>query len=542
MNEQRQKDISKEYIKEKVLNKDLLEIQESLGNLKKNLDMWDNSDQNIFWVDNIMNILFNKEWKKRSKMWFEANKLKSFMYYIISEEWKQNLDLLYNELEKSKSEDELKNNLWLELFNLETEVTNNNQIQSDQGDNIQKETESEEIQQSENDQTNIENESTHIIQDDEWKTNTENEKINIESLNEKENYIYNQAKLYWITDNREIAYVLATVKWECGFNNIKEIWWEKRNYGKEWYYGRWYVQLTHKWNYNKFTKIIQKSELNFKDNNWNIIKWKDVDLVKNPDLILKSNDLAAFILVYWMKNWSFTGKKLKDYINWDKCDFKNSRRIINWTSKADFFARYANEYLAKLWDNKNETEKWDKKIDTKKIEKILVWPELLAKDNKQLWWLWNSMMTWFQWYKNKTKFPNMNWIEWKSTKTHPDRFKSQQDVKDYIKKHPWVKSFMFYFGANTTNNNQTLSDIEQRSEWFEQEWVQPVLCTCIGENNHPHLTELNKKILQLWKEKNWPVLDFASSYNNGEIAMWNNKHPTSAGYNKMSDEINQCLV
>ena len=31
--------------------------QQSLGNLKKNLDMWDNSDQNIFWVDNIMNIL-----------------------------------------------------------------------------------------------------------------------------------------------------------------------------------------------------------------------------------------------------------------------------------------------------------------------------------------------------------------------------------------------------------------------------------------------------------------------------------------------------
>ena len=545
MNEQRQKDISKEYIKEKVLNKDLLEIQESLGNLKKNLDMWDNSDQNIFWVDNIMNILFNKEWKKRSKVWFEANKLKSFMYYIISEEWKQNLDLLYNELEKSKSEDELKNNLWLDLTNLETEVTNNNQTQSDQSDNEQWKSESEETQQSESnqnnnkqneyEQTDTENESNHIIQDDNevWKTNIENEKTNIESLNEKENYIYNQSKLYWITDNREIAYILATVKWECAFNNIKEIWWEKRSYGKEWYYGRWYVQLTHKYNYNKFTKIIQKSGLNFKDNEWNILYWKDIDLVKNPDLILKSNDLAAFILVYWMKNWSFTGKKLKDYINWDKCDFKNSRRIINWTSKADLFAWYAQSYLSKIW---NST------IEKKENKTILVWPELLAKNNTQLWWLWNSMMTWFQWYTNRTKFPNMNWIEWKSTKTHPDRFKSQQDVKNYVKNHLGIKSFMFYFGANTTNNNQTLSDIKQRSERFEQEWVQPVLCTCIGENNHPHLTKLNKKILELWKEKNWPVLDFASSYNRWEIAMWNNKHPTAVWYNKMSNEINQCLV
>lgn len=526
MSETRKKDISKEYIKEKVLNKDLLEIQESLESLKNSIGIWDNSDNNwYFWVDNIMKIIFNNEWNLRNKIWFEANKLKSIMYMMISNEWKENLDLLYNELEKSTSESELRENLWIDLTNLESEVKNTNTSGNQDLDN----------QSWDNDES--------------WESysNWNNENIpessntKIESLEEKENYIYNQAKLYWITDNRQIAYILSTVKWECAFKNIKEIWWENKKYGKEWYYGRWYVQLTHKWNYKKFTDIIKKSGLDFKDNNWNIIIWKNVDLVKNPDLILQSNDLAAFILIYWMKNWSFTWKSLNDYINNKKCDFKNSRRIINWTDHADKFAENADIYLKKLWWKDNNEKK--ENIDNN----ILVWPELLASNRDEIWWLWNSIMYWIQWLKWKSQFKNFWGIEWKSTVTHPDKFKSKDDVKKYVQKNKWVKSFMFYFGWNTTNNKQTLSDIRQWSQWFQEEWVQPILCTCIWVDSHvtkngeKWLKSLNQDILSLWNEKKYPVIDFAKIDNN--IPKWNdNIHPTWSWYQKMREEIDKCLV
>ena len=126
MPEDWKKNISKEYIKEKVLNKDLAEIQESLQSLKESIGMWDDSSNNwYFWVDNIMNIIFNNEWKIRWKIWFEACKLKSIVYMMISNEWKSNLDLLYNELEKANSESELRESLWIELSNLESEITGN---------------------------------------------------------------------------------------------------------------------------------------------------------------------------------------------------------------------------------------------------------------------------------------------------------------------------------------------------------------------------------------------------------------------------------
>ena len=37
-----------------------------------------------------------------------------------------------------------------------------------------------------------------------------------------------------------------------------------------------------------------------------MIKSENIDLVKNPDLVLKSNDMALFITIYGMKNGIFT--------------------------------------------------------------------------------------------------------------------------------------------------------------------------------------------------------------------------------------------
>ena len=175
-----------------------------------------------------------------------------------------------------------------------------------------------------------------------------------------EQWIYDKAKDYWITDNRQIAYILSTVKWECAFKNQEEIWkWKWKKYWKfdqsTWYayYGRWFIQLTRKENYQKYTQIIQSSWKDFKDNNWDILKWSQIDLVKNPNIILESNDLAAFILMDWMKNWwpdRLETKKLSHYINENKQDYYNARIIINWmTSKPQEYANNALAYLDKLW-------------------------------------------------------------------------------------------------------------------------------------------------------------------------------------------------
>ena len=186
----------------------------------------------------------------------------------------------------------------------------------------------------------------------------------------------------------------------------------------------------------------------------------------------------------------------------------------------------------------------EKKSDIDHNSEILIWPELAAHSKDEIWWLWNSIMTGFQWYKNKLNFPNMDWVEAMTTQNHPNRFNSLLDVQWYHTEHPNIKSFMFYFWANTRDKEKTLSDIKQWSERLEEEWIQPVLCTCIWEDKHERLKDLNKSLIDLWKEKNRPVFDFAKLYNNGDIAMWWGEppHPTSAWYSTMASAIENQLA
>ena len=186
-----------------------------------------------------------------------------------------------------------------------------------------------------------------------WRENLDS----TESLDKQivtEPWVYDKAVEYWITDNRQIAYVLSTIKWESWFKNQKEIWWEDREYWRvdsvTWkaYYGRWFIQLTLKDNYENYTQIIRNYWKDFKANDGNIIKWSEIDLVNNPDKILKSNDLAIFLAIHWMKNWTFTGKKLDDYINNEGTDFVGARAIVNKSDKANSFARDAQLYLNDL--------------------------------------------------------------------------------------------------------------------------------------------------------------------------------------------------
>lgn len=131
------------------------------------------------------------------------------------------------------------------------------------------------------------------------------------------------------------AYVLATVQHETAntFKPVEEYGKGKgRPYGRpdpitrQAYYGRGFVQLTWKSNYQKYSTIL------------------GIDLVNKPELACNPN-VALFILVHGFKTGAFTGKRLTDYVNQNRCDFFNARRCINGLDKAEHIARLAESYL-----------------------------------------------------------------------------------------------------------------------------------------------------------------------------------------------------
>lgn len=136
---------------------------------------------------------------------------------------------------------------------------------------------------------------------------------------------------------RHRAYILATTWHETArtMQPIKETGLGKNKiYGvpdpvtKKVYYGRGYVQLTWKVNYEKAEKRLK--ELGLIDNS--------VDLVNNPDLVMRP-DIAARILVIGMTEGWFTGKKLADYDS-----YVNMRRVVNGVDKAELIATHAYKF------------------------------------------------------------------------------------------------------------------------------------------------------------------------------------------------------
>ena len=136
-----------------------------------------------------------------------------------------------------------------------------------------------------------------------------------------------QNNLHYFT-MEQWAYVYATVFHETAhtFEPVKEAFWLSENWRKNNlryypYYGRGFVQITWLENYKKFGKLL------------------GYDLVNNPDKIMEF-DISFQILILGMKKGLFTGKKISDY-----ADYKNARRVINGTDKADLIASYANTFL-----------------------------------------------------------------------------------------------------------------------------------------------------------------------------------------------------
>lgn len=119
-------------------------------------------------------------------------------------------------------------------------------------------------------------------------------------------------------DRRKLAYILASVAHESNFRPIKErrgspgsyAWEMQQKYWDSGYYGRGYIQITWKSNYEKFSKLL------------------GIDLVNNPERALEP-PIAARIAVQGMVDGLFTRKKLSDYFNTLKTDWVNARRIVN---------------------------------------------------------------------------------------------------------------------------------------------------------------------------------------------------------------------
>ncbi|MBL6448232.1 hypothetical protein JMN32_18100 [Fulvivirga sp. 29W222] len=143
-------------------------------------------------------------------------------------------------------------------------------------------------------------------------------------------------------DKRKLAYILATVEGECGFRSKaekkqvtakterqKELIRLQSRYWSSGYYGRGFVQITWKANYEKAKELT------------------GVDVVTYPDKVL-SPKVAATIAVKGMIDGMFTGKKLSHYFNDKKTDWVKARAIINGSDHADDFADKAKAHYDRL--------------------------------------------------------------------------------------------------------------------------------------------------------------------------------------------------
>jgi hypothetical protein len=145
----------------------------------------------------------------------------------------------------------------------------------------------------------------------------------------------------------QAAYVLATVQHETNnsfepveegyyLNNPAKFQKTLRYYP---YYGRGYVQLTWKDNYEKYNEILG-------------VEGTGDDLVKYPNVVMRE-PVARFILVHGMRTGAFTGLKLGNFISNTKQDYKGARKIINGTDKDVLVANYA-----WLWLNSKEIKEY----------------------------------------------------------------------------------------------------------------------------------------------------------------------------------------
>ncbi len=203
-------------------------------------------------------------------------------------------------------------------------------------------------------------------------------------------------------DVNKLAYILTTVRKESGFYPIRErtrFWVGETNisdaqaiarlgnaaYARvdpqtgQAYYGRGFVQITWKTNYQKMS-------------DWLSVEYgTEIDLVNNPDLVLANPEYAAAITVYGMMEGIFPGNGigLDHYINSGNAnnpDFKGARRTVNGQDDAEEIARDTRSLLSKydelIEDAAQEAEDptdeladinpWDRKLHNMRPKEKLI--------------------------------------------------------------------------------------------------------------------------------------------------------------------------
>lgn len=153
-----------------------------------------------------------------------------------------------------------------------------------------------------------------------------------------------------MTDLRWLAYILATA-----YHETAQKVWPIEEYGKgsgrdygtpdpetgEIYYGRGFVQLTWKANYDRAGAALGLID--------------DRDLVQHPQLALDSL-IAARVLFRGMAEGWFTGERLGSYFDADTDDPINARTIINGHDQDTLIAGYHAEFLIALQNS--EQSRW----------------------------------------------------------------------------------------------------------------------------------------------------------------------------------------
>ena len=150
--------------------------------------------------------------------------------------------------------------------------------------------------------------------------------------------IVQEAQRQGVTNKAQLAYILATATHESGAGAFMEEFASGRAYEGRGdlgnnqrgdgvrFKGRGYVQLTGRRNYRDWSRRL------------------GVDIVSNPDRV-KDPQIAARILVEGMMRGTFTGKGLGSYINNQSTDFRNARRTVNGTDRANHIAGIAQRLL-----------------------------------------------------------------------------------------------------------------------------------------------------------------------------------------------------
>ena len=149
-------------------------------------------------------------------------------------------------------------------------------------------------------------------------------------------FLIERCKAHGLSLN-QCAYVMATVQHETNglYVPVREAYWLSESWRRNnlryypWY-GRGYVQLTWRTNYQRVATRFNRP-----------------DLMRNPDLMITDRQLSADALIIGMF-WGWYGQPLTNFVNGRKKDYVNARRSVNILDKAALIAGYAKGWEAGL--------------------------------------------------------------------------------------------------------------------------------------------------------------------------------------------------